>query len=559
MKNHQKRKFLFRKGLTVISCICMLCSSFLSHAETAQQEDERRRAIPVETNSVVNWPEGPVVSAQSAILMDVNTHTILYEKNIHEKLYPASITKILTCLIAVEQCESLDETVQVSYEAVHSVPIDGTNVGLDAGQSLSLEDALYAILLKSANEAANAVGEHVSGSISAFVELMNQRAAQLGCVDSHFVTTNGLHDDEHYTSVYDMALIGCSFFQNEFLAKVSGTKYHQIPVTDTQPDLIDMYATNELLPRKTYSYEYLIGSKTGYTSLADSTLVSCAEKDGMKLVCVVMGENKPFHYEDTIALFEYGFSNFSSVTASDYETRYTIDTSDFFQSDVDVFGNSKQFISLDTTDKIIVPSTLTFSSLDTELVYDSEDNQVIATICYSYQNRKLGTCKVLLHAETKQEIIFDTLILKEQSDNHATATGERKAVFVNIMPIIFIIGGIVVFTIAFFITKGLLRNFHFSSSFRDRIKARRRRKPVRQSKSVRRRRHQKRPQTKAKNKSFSFALLKRRFLPTRYDRYDTRHNVSKETRNRLRSPHKKRHSHRDIQVSIHLSDNTLDD
>ena len=176
-----------------------------------RQEEEQQRSESIMTNAIPGWPQGPAVSAKGAILIEADTGTILYGKNIHEKLYPASTTKILTTLIAAERCE-LNETVKFSAEAVNSIERASSNMGIDIGQELTMEQCLYGILVYSANEVANAVAEHVSGSIDAFVELMNERAAELGATDSHFVTTNGLHDDAHYTTPYDLAQIGRAFF-----------------------------------------------------------------------------------------------------------------------------------------------------------------------------------------------------------------------------------------------------------------------------------------------------------------------------------------------------------
>lgn len=179
--------------------------------EEMQAEAEARKLLPIQSNEIDNWPAGPQVGAQSAILMDANTGVILYSKNIHERLYPASTTKIMTALLAMEK-GNLDDTVEFSHEAVFSVPSDGSNMGMDEGESISLEECLYGVMVASANEAANAAGEYISGSIEDFVALMNKRAEEIGCTDTHFTNTNGLHDPDHYTSAYDLALLTLSVF-----------------------------------------------------------------------------------------------------------------------------------------------------------------------------------------------------------------------------------------------------------------------------------------------------------------------------------------------------------
>ena len=222
--SHKKR--FFQPGRTVslfLVGFLALCSFFsdgltiaaeAASLEELQEEAEARKALPIQSNEIDNWPAGPQVSAQAAILMDANTGVILYSKNIHERLYPASTTKIMTALLAMEK-GNLDDMVDFSHEAVFSVPADGSNMGMDEGESVSLEECLYGIMVASANEAANAAGEYISGSIDDFVSLMNERAQEIGCTDTHFTNPNGLHDDQHYTSAYDLALISSLFFRNE--------------------------------------------------------------------------------------------------------------------------------------------------------------------------------------------------------------------------------------------------------------------------------------------------------------------------------------------------------
>ena len=296
-----------RRAASIISAFCAVfllsalvpCSVLAAPAEETgtdyDAQAEARREMTVESNEWENWPAGPAISAQSAILMDAETGAILYEKNIHEQLYPASITKILTALIVMEQCP-LDEMVTYSNEAVNSINWQtDSNIGIKAGEQITVEQSLYGLLVGSANEVANALAEHVSGSVDAFAELMNERAAELGCVDSHFANANGIFDENHYTSAHDMALIAKAFFSNDLLSKISGTSTYTIPRSDTVSEELLITCRNQLLPGKSYAYEYLVGSKTGYTSEARQTLVSCAQKDGMKLICVVMKEESPSH------------------------------------------------------------------------------------------------------------------------------------------------------------------------------------------------------------------------------------------------------------------------
>ena len=175
---------------------------------------------------------------------------------------------------------------------------------------------MYGVMIASANEGANALGEAVSGTAPAFSDRMNEYAASLGCMNSHFVTASGLHEDDHYTTAYDLALIGRQYFSHEDLAKIAGTGHYHIPPTDLQPDDIYINNTNLFALGEIYC-DGFIGGKTGYTDSARSCLVTCAERDGMKVICAVMREEPPSQYNDTKAILDYCFSNFEARPLAD--------------------------------------------------------------------------------------------------------------------------------------------------------------------------------------------------------------------------------------------------
>ena len=182
-----------------------------------------------------NWPQSPFVEAEGAILMDALTGTVLYEKNANHTFYPASITKIMTGLLAAEHC-SLDEVVTYSHDAVYTVPHGYANIAAVEGEQMTVEDCIYALLLPSANDAANALGEHISGSIDAFAQMMNERAAQLGAKHTHFVNPSGIHNEEHWTTPYDMAMImrGCAL--NETFMQIDSAQTYVLPPTQMQEE-----------------------------------------------------------------------------------------------------------------------------------------------------------------------------------------------------------------------------------------------------------------------------------------------------------------------------------
>ena len=395
-----KKKCIFR-GLSLLLSLfsALIMVSDISFAATDYAAEALlRKDLPIQSNDIYGWPEGPEITAQAAIVMDANTGTILYAKNIHEKLYPASTTKIMTCLLAVENA-SLADQIEFSHDAVFSVPAGGSNIGMDVGESISLEQALYGIMVGSANEVANAVGEHVGGTISDFVKMMNDRAKELGCTNTHFANTNGLQAEDHYTSAYDLALISKEFFSNELLSKIGNTARYHFVATSTQPD--DFYLNNKhKLITGAVPYEGISGGKTGYTDLARETLVTCAEKDGLKLICVVFMEESPAQFSDTVTLFDYGFNNFRAVNVSGNEKRYMPDDSLFFESDNDVFGRSGTILKLDRNNNIILPKTSTIDDTDYEILYDLSEEEkslnptAIARVNYSFSGEPIGSAYV---------------------------------------------------------------------------------------------------------------------------------------------------------------------
>ncbi len=248
----------------------------------------------------------PEIQSEGAVLMDAATGTLLYSKNGETRYYPASITKIMTALLVAEKC-GLSEPVTFSKAATTNLEAGAVTLGLTEGDKLSVEQSLYGLMLKSANEVANGLAEHVSGSVSAFSTLMNARAKELGCTGTNFVNPNGLNSSSHYTTAHDMALIARAAYQNEIVRKVSSTVSYQIPATKKASARTVTMGHKMLSPGDSRYYPGVIGGKTGYTSLAGNTLVTCAEKNGVRLIVVIM-KSKSTHYADTKSLLDYGFA-----------------------------------------------------------------------------------------------------------------------------------------------------------------------------------------------------------------------------------------------------------
>lgn len=274
------------------------------HLETYFQEPD--------SNAYEGWPEGPLVEARSAILMDLDTDCILYAKNVDLSLYPASITKLLTGLLA---CENLDETASfaMSEAAAYGIEAGSSSIYGDTGEEFTVEQALMGLMLESANEMALALGELVSGSVKKFVELMNQRARELTCTGTHFNNPNGLPDENHYTTARDMAKIAKAAWQNRTFRRYFTTDYYEIPPTNVMTETRYLLNHHRMMAGRDFAYSGVVGGKTGYTDDAGNTLVTFASRGGMNLVAVILGGTGG-GFADTTLLFDYGFDNFTHLS-----------------------------------------------------------------------------------------------------------------------------------------------------------------------------------------------------------------------------------------------------
>ncbi len=254
----------------------------------------------------------PVIESEAAVLMDARTGQILYEKNMHERLYPASITKIMTVLLGVEH-SGPQEVVTMSHDAVFSIQLGASHIALDEGEQITMEQALMAAMLPSANEACNGIAEHISGSVPEFVRLMNERAVQAGALNTNFVNPNGLSNPQHLTTAYDMAMITRAAIQNQEFRRIFGTSHFIIAPTNKQSEIRYLWAEHKMFECGRYEYEGVTGGKTGYTRDAGNTLVTLAQKGDRELIAVAIRSLNHAVYSDTTALLDYGFGQFVDV------------------------------------------------------------------------------------------------------------------------------------------------------------------------------------------------------------------------------------------------------
>ena len=340
------------------------------------------------------WPADTGIMAEAGIVMDKDSGAVIFGQNIHLPFAPASITKLLTALVVIENSD-LDETVTFSHSAVYDVESgSGNKLHMEEEDKLSVEDCLYMLLLISSNQAANALAEHVAGSREAFVDMMNERIAQIGCTESRFANPSGLNDENQFVSAYDMALIAREAFSNPKLLEIDSAKTHSIGATANNPNGASFSMEHRLIMAEDASSQYYcegtMAGKTGYTSIAGNTLVTLTERDGRRLIAVVLKGTQPQYYLDSKALLEFGFANFTNINIAEHEKAYTTG-----QESVAVGSQSysPSDLYLDADAVITVPKGAEFADakkhLVTELAADHPKGAV-ALVEYQYNERKVG-------------------------------------------------------------------------------------------------------------------------------------------------------------------------
>ena len=289
----------------------------LSAVTVQAAEVDNGASYPITTNAIEGWPQGPDTYSETAVLMDADTGTILYNKGMDEKRYPASITKIMTALLALEN-SNLDDQVTFTEECLADQTSDSGNIGMQVGEVLTMRQCLLALMIRSANDVATQIAVQIAGSVSAFADMMNQRAQELGCVNTHFVNASGMPDENHYTTAHDMALIMKAAADNESFQTIASTASYTIPATNVSGG--DRVLTNNfsmLTNNNAAYYQYCTGGREGYTEASGSTLVCSAQKNGITLIAVVLQGTSGTTATEAASLLNYGFDNFNMLSLGD--------------------------------------------------------------------------------------------------------------------------------------------------------------------------------------------------------------------------------------------------
>ena len=402
------------------------------------------------------WPKTPSISSESAIVMEASTGLILYEKNGHKLQYPASTTKIMTALLALEN-SSLTDTVTFSRDAIFNIDINSSRTGIDVGEELTLEQCLYCVLLDSANEVSYAVAEHVGGTYDNFVAMMNEKAQELGCLNTNFANPHGLYEDNHYTTAYDMALIAQAAIKNTTFAKITGARTYQIPPTNIQSETRYL-ANHHLFIKRDIHYDGVTGGKTGYTQKARYSLVTYAKRGDMELIAVIMKCDSPTEqYTDTAKLLDYGFDNFSIYNISDLEHEKASNNSSLFTKYSKFLNKDSSLLTTGSMGYLVLPNTVNYEDAQKEITLTPISNvklgeNVIGTISYTYDGKLVGSTDIIYNnVSTNSLKESDAIkIIKEYSNgssNNVTLVGEK-----NLKPIIIavILGIIVILALLYY-------------------------------------------------------------------------------------------------------------
>ncbi len=362
----------------------------------------------------------PKIGCKAAYVAEPSTGKIIYEKNAHEKLYPASTTKILTALVVMEKCQLTDKA-KVSKKAISLVPEGYSNANLVAGEEIDIKTLLYALLIPSANEAANVLAEHVSGNVEAFAELCNNRAKELGCENLHFVNPNGIHNDDHYCTAYDLYLIAKECQKHEIFNEIVKTTSFTIPATSlyTKSDRTFKNTNYMILPNyKSYYYEYCTGIKTGTTTPAGECLVASSSHDNIDLISVVLGggtnsKGLSERFYDTKQLYDFTYKNYALKEIVNKEQTIT---------NIKVKHATQETESLDikteNTISTIIPNDIDVKNIRQEIILDKdisapiEQNQVLGKVTFYADGLNYTTNLIASHSVEKLPYwLYNTIVI----------------------------------------------------------------------------------------------------------------------------------------------------
>lgn len=300
-----------------LAAMGLACSLLFQTPVLAAEESADTQTSSISTNSISNWPQGPEITSTAAVIMEDTTETTIYAKNMDQVLYPGATVKVMTTLLALENAQ-LSDQVTMTATGVSGVTDGGASISAQLDEVFTVEQCLYAIMLSSANDVALQIAEHIGGSVDSFVQMMNARAAELGCTNTVFTNPTGLPDENQHTTAHDMALIMKAAIDNESFRTIAGTSSYTIPATNVSGGERVLTNNFAMLNNTDASYyQYCLGGREGYTEASGSTLVCGAEKDGISLIAVVLQGASGTTAAEAVSLLNYGFDNFQLLSLGD--------------------------------------------------------------------------------------------------------------------------------------------------------------------------------------------------------------------------------------------------
>lgn len=423
--------------LTAVSVMSLPTAVYADGDKAEQQKQQSYETVP-DTNTLDKWPEGPKVYAKAAVVMDMDSGAVLYGKNMDEKLYPASITKLLTALIAVENSGFEDE-VKFSVDSIAFLKYDDAHIGMRPGEIISMKDALHGLLLASANEVAYAIAENVGntldGGYNGFIQEMNDRSTELGCKNSHWTNANGLHNEDHYTTAYDMALIASEVSKHEELLNIMQTLNYTIGTTNLVDETRTFQQHHKMLWQGNSNYyEYCIGGKTGYTDDAGTTLVTMADNGKMRLAAVVLYDYGTDAYTDTRQMFDYTYDNFSKFSLLEEKK----------PEQIKAYSDQEAYV--------VLPQGVTFDDLEMEITV-LDKKSATGMVTYLYQDQNVGSTEVTLTPEYVESATgySSRLQVSGAQNTGAEENGENAALPLRNLIIAGVCTGVLILLLALFL------------------------------------------------------------------------------------------------------------
>lgn len=426
----------------LIACSC-LTLPILAAAESAETDASSDEAAGTASDAseepadaagetieevVVSADPNFSVDAKAALLLDLNTGRTVYEQDADVRVYPASLTKIMTCLLALEN-GNLSDIITVDESALAGLDQDSSVVGLQVGEKITLENLLYCMMVSSGNDAANVVAEYIAGSVADFVRMMNERAYALGCKDTHFNNPHGLHDESHYTTARELAIITQAALKSENFRQIVATAEYTIPESTLGPEHV-LKTTNMLIYNSTGNslyYSRATGVKTGYTSAAGRCLIATAEDGDVRFLSVLCGAKTSIQetgdllmesFPETKKLLDYGFDNFSYVTA--LSPLYPIAQVNVLNS----AGSEAVAVAPAKDVKLLLPANYNPDSLRTEILLDAQEVEAPVS-----EGQKLGLARVYYGKELIDET--ELLAIADVSRSELSSVASNSSAYIQ--------------------------------------------------------------------------------------------------------------------------------